>query len=298
MSAVISNTVVSENQNVTVVVEEKKPRSPILPAKFSKFIQFGFFLINRFKDEDGNFSVDNEQDFIDAIHLFDSIDAQQAFVQDFFDDSKNIAKSIRKIILDKKRAENKAIKAAAKSTKPTKEPKAPKEKVVKEPKAPKEKVVKEPKEKVVKEPKEKVVKAPKAKVVVPEVEVVVPVIDNDTVLQPVVSEKPKKATKSKKSSVVDDNFVAEVVSLANSTSTNNDKPKRKYNKKSNSSTTTEPLTDTDTHPEPEPETEPELSVSVFEFQGKNYLIDDLNRVFDFHSHNLIGHFSHNSLSLI
>ena len=117
-------------------------------------------------------------------------------------------------------------------------------------------------------------------------------------MQPVVSEKPKKATKSKKSSVVDDNFVAEVVSLANSTSTNNDKPKRKYNKKSNSSTTTEPLTDTDTHPEPEPETEPELSVSVFEFQGKNYLIDDLNRVFDFHSHNLIGHFSHNSLSLI
>ena len=306
MSASIANVSASAVpivQNVTTEIKEKKPRKPTLPAKFGKFIQFGYWLIQSFKDDDGNFSVDSEDEFIEAIHLYDSVDAQQEFVQDFFDDSKALAKNIRKMILDKTRAEAKAAKAAEKAA--TKPPKAPKEKVVKEPKEkvvkePKEKVVKEPKEKVVKEPKEKVVKEPKtdkgAKVPVVSEQVVV----EDTVLQPVVADKPKKG-KAKKNAV-DDQFVSEVVSLANAVVTSNDtKPKRKYNKKSNNDhdnlTQTLPhsLTLPETVTETEPEPEPELSVSVFDFQGKQFLIDDHNRVFDFHSHLLVGTFKDNHI---
>jgi hypothetical protein len=308
MSASIANVSASAVpivQNVTTEIKEKKPRKPTLPAKFGKFIQFGYWLIQSFKDDDGNFSVDSEDEFIEAIHLYDSVDAQQEFVQDFFDDSKALAKNIRKMILDKTRAEAKAAKAAEKAA--TKPPKAPKEKVVKEPKEkvvkePKEKVVKEPKEKVVKEPKEKAVKEPKtdkgAKVPVVSEQVVV----EDTVLQPVVADKPKKG-KAKKNAV-DDQFVSEVVSLANAVVTSNDtKPKRKYNKKSNNDhdnlTQTLPhsltLPETVTETEPEPEPEPELSVSVFDFQGKQFLIDDHNRVFDFHSHLLVGTFLDNHI---
>jgi len=270
--------------NVTTEIKEKKPRTPTLPAKFGKFIQFGYWLIQSFKDEDGNFSVDSEDEFIEAIHLYDSVDAQQEFVQDFFDESKDISKSIRKMILDKKRAEAKAAKAAEKAAaKPPKEPKAPKEKKVKEPKVkepkePKEKVVKEPKAKEPKAPKEPKAKAPKT--VKAEV-VAEPVVTEDTVLQPVVVEQKPKKGKAKKAAV-DDQFVSEVVSLANAVvSTNVDKPKRKYTKKTNNNTIDDTIN----------VSQPELQVDVFEFDGKQFLIDDQQRVFDFHSHDLIGHFS-------
>ena len=257
---------VSAQVNVTTEIKEKKPRTPTLPAKFGKFIQFGYWLIQSFKDEDGNFAVDNEAEFVEAIHLYDSVDAQQEFVQDFFDDSKDVAKEIRKLILDKKRAEAKEAKAAAKAAEKAAAP-------PKEPKAPKEKVVKEPKEKVVKAPKAPKVKADET------VEVA------EEVLQPVVADKPKKG-KAKKP-VVDDKFVAEVVSLANATQPPAqpiaDKPKRKYNKKDKTANADVPTnTDTDT------DTAPELSVSVIELHGKQFLLDDDNRLFDFHSHDLVG----------
>jgi len=268
---------VSAQVNVTAEIKEKKPRTPTLPAKFGKFIQFGYWLIQSFKDEDGNFAVDNEAEFIEAIHLYDSVDAQQEFVQDFFDDSKDVAKEIRKLILDKKRAQAKEAKAAAKAAEkaaaPPKEPKAPKEKVVKEPKA----------EKAPKVAKPKAEKAPKTteQVVVEAGEVV------ETVLQPVVAEKPKKG-KAKKQ-VVDDKFVAEVVSLANATNATNatnaeaipDKPKRKYNKKEKlpASSVSQPSVDE----------QPELNVSVVDIQGTQFLLDDDNRLYDFHSHDLLGY---------
>jgi len=300
--------------NVTTEIKEKKPRTPTLPAKFGKFIQFGYWLIQSFKDEEGNFSVDNEDEFIEAIHLYDSVDAQQEFVQDFFDESKDIAKNIRKMILDKKRAEAKAAKAAEKAaTKPPKEPKAPKEKKVKEPKEAKEpkevkepKEPKEPKDKVVKEPKEKapkekVVKEPKEKAPKKTKDVKAPVVAEqvvveDTVLQPVVVEQKPKKGKAKKATV-DDQFVSEVVSLANAVvTTNDDKPKRKYTKKTNATASKNEL-DLDNDNDNDNE-QPALAVDVFEFLGKQFLIDDQQRVFDFHSHDLIGHFVNDGIVYI
>ena len=268
--------------NVTTEIKEKKPRTPTLPAKFGKFIQFGYWLIQSFKDEEGNFSVDNEDEFIEAIHLYDSVDAQQEFVQDFFDESKDLVKNIRKMILDKKRAEAKAAKAAekaaAKPPKEPKEPKAPKEPKVKEAKV-KEANVKEAK---VKEPKEKAPKKTKAAAVVAE-----PVVTEETVLQPVVVEQKPKKGKAKKATV-DDQFVSEVVSLANAVvATNDDKPKRKYTKKTAPIETT--IADNDN------DNDTQLAVDVFDFQGKQFLIDDQQRVFDFHSHDLVGRFVNDSI---
>lgn len=182
----------------TAPPKEKKPRTPTLLAKYSKFIQFAFFLLQELKDQDGNVAVDSEEDFLEKIHLYDTVENQQAFVQGFLDESKDIAKTVRKMNVDKKRAEVKAAKAAAKPPKAPKEPNAAKE--PKEPKA---------------------AKAKKTDTVVAAEEV----------LQPAVAAKQPKG-KAKKADV--DPFVTELVNLATNTEAapaKAEKPKRKYNKK-------------------------------------------------------------------
>ena len=135
------STHVIENVNVVISEKEKKPRAPILPAKFSKFIQFGYFLMQSFKNEDGSFESLDEILFLKNVHMYDNIESQQTFVQSFFDQSKDINKTIRKLIALKKKDDAKAIKLASKPPKPVKEPKP---KAVKEPKT-KTKTVKEDK---------------------------------------------------------------------------------------------------------------------------------------------------------
>ena len=99
-----ANTIV--NTNSTVVVE-KKMRKPSLPAKFAKFIQFGYFFVKQYNAMDGVTPID-ETSFLDKLHLFDTVDNQQAFVQSFFDDAKNINKTIRKLVQAKVKADAKA----------------------------------------------------------------------------------------------------------------------------------------------------------------------------------------------
>jgi len=116
-----ANTVTLNNSTVAV---EKKMRKPSLPAKFNKFIQFGYFFLQQYNAMDGVTPID-ETAFLDKLHLFDTVDNQQAFVQSFFDDAKNINKTIRKTIQAKIKADKKAaappkVKAPrAKKTKPT-----------------------------------------------------------------------------------------------------------------------------------------------------------------------------------
>jgi hypothetical protein len=99
-----ANTVTLNNSTVAV---EKKMRKPALPAKFNKFIQFGYFFLKQYNDMDGVTPID-ENSFLDKLHLFDTVDNQQAFVQAFFDDAKNINKTIRKVIQAKLKADKKA----------------------------------------------------------------------------------------------------------------------------------------------------------------------------------------------
>jgi len=99
------------------VVTEKKKREPGLPAKFGKFLQFGVYLAETLKDSEGNITINSYDDFINKICIFDTVDNQTSFVQKFFDQSKDINKSIKKMVLNKKKADVKAAKLAAKPTK-------------------------------------------------------------------------------------------------------------------------------------------------------------------------------------
>jgi hypothetical protein len=77
----------------TTVVAASKPKP--LPAKFAKFLQFGYFLLNQ---------VDPNPDIFARLLLYESSDAQEAFVQSFLDQNKNINKDIRKAVSANKKA--------------------------------------------------------------------------------------------------------------------------------------------------------------------------------------------------
>ena len=97
----------------------KKTRAASLPAKYAKFVQFGYYLlkhINNKNTADG-ISLLDEPAFLDHIHMFDAVDVQQAFVQQFFDDSKNINQTMRKAVQINKKNILKQIKLDAKPPK-------------------------------------------------------------------------------------------------------------------------------------------------------------------------------------
>ena len=197
------------------VSSEKKKRETGLPAKFGKFLQFGFYLAESLKDSEGNFTINSYDDFINKMYIFDTVENQQNFVQKFFDQSKDINKSIKKMVANKKKADAKAVKLANK---------------------------------------------------------------------PVKKNNKKNNTTSDNTTVTEtDNFVSEVVSLANP----KPKPKRKYNKKTATSDNAPANDATD-----------ELDVEIININDTNYLIDDNKRIFDFNNHNLIGFIdNNNNLSL-
>jgi len=97
---------------VSAVITEKKTRAPSLPAKFGKFIQFGYFLLKTMSQratEAGDAPIEDAA-LAEAIHLRDSVADQQAFVQSFFDQSKDINKEIRSLLRAKKAKESKEAK--------------------------------------------------------------------------------------------------------------------------------------------------------------------------------------------
>lgn len=266
-----SSSVVSSSVPILAVVSDKKPRVPTLPAKFAKFMQFGFFLMQKLKGHDGSFATLDDAAWLNLLEIHSSVDDQQAFVQQFFDASKDINKELRKLVADKKKADVKAAKMAAKP------PKEPKEKATKE-KVTKEKVTKEKatKEKVTKEKvtKEKVTKESTAELKADadaeadaDADAEADADADVTVLQPTVVEKAKKG-KAKKASVIDP-FVEELVTLANAPSTTADKPKRKYNKKTSLPTNSYDPSNLD-----------ELLVEEHTIDGKLFLLSSDSRLFD------------------
>lgn len=90
--------------------KEKKPKKPTLPAKFAKFIQFGLFLMKELNDERliaGETPLVDETVMLEKLCVFADVDLQKGFVQKFFDGAKDTAKTMRKMIADKKKADNK-----------------------------------------------------------------------------------------------------------------------------------------------------------------------------------------------
>lgn len=156
MSAIVSSSPVVASECIALNVVEKKVRMPTsLPAKYGKFIQFGYFLMNKLNSigesvEDGEVPppVVDEQVFLDKLMVFEPLENQQAFVQEFFDSSKEINQGLRKMVQIRKRE----LAKASSQKKPKKEKK---EKKVKADKPKKESEDSEPKEKKVRGKKAK-----------------------------------------------------------------------------------------------------------------------------------------------
>ncbi|NBX00880.1 MAG: hypothetical protein EBR14_04465, partial [Methylophilaceae bacterium] len=277
----------------TPVLEEYIKAKTNLPAKYAKFIQFGYFLLSKINGELDTPLID-ENLLFNSIHLFNTIDNQQAFVNEFLTSSKEINKTLRKTILLHK-------KKLAKENLPPKVKKERKPRVkpvnVDESNPPVEKKGKGKKAKVVTQEDDLVnslvqlaingretqvspttpslITLPSTQplvepvvqpVVVPVVEPVIPPVE--PVIPPVEHVVPVKKTKKPKE---------------NKEVKKEDKKEDKKNNKKNDKKNNNPTE------------EIELEVSVFLYNDTQYLIDDLNTVYDFHSHDKIGTFSNGTL---
>ena len=98
MSAVTESTVIAPV--VDKVVKEKKPS---LPAKYAKFMQFGFFFVSSMKDS-GVIDDASAATLLERLCTFSSVEQQQEFYQVWLDSAKESNKAMRKAIAAAKKA--------------------------------------------------------------------------------------------------------------------------------------------------------------------------------------------------
>ena len=99
-----------------VVTDTKKTRAPTLSEKYSKFIQFGYYMMSQMQDTDSF----TKEEFLNKIEMFATVDEQQTFIQGFLDNQKENKKSMRKDIQERKKANQpKKVKAPRKTKKET-----------------------------------------------------------------------------------------------------------------------------------------------------------------------------------
>jgi hypothetical protein len=285
------STPVSNTASAVKDVKEKKPRTPTLPAKFGKFIQFGYWFMKRINDDPDVPAVD-ERLFTEKLNLFSGIEDQQSFVQAFFDDSKEIAKELRKTLQQQKKDAAKAAKALAKAEAKAqnKNDKADKKPLRSEKK--KEKTDSEP-------PSEDPTKKPrgrKKKVLTSDDAFVnemvhlangLPVDNIPPQLSPVKSQsntetKVTKVTKATKSETKSETKTETKVAKPETKATKANKPNKVTKDKVKSNDLTN---------------EQQTHVSILNLNEKQYLIDDKNIVYDFHTHLPLGTFNHNNLTI-
>ena len=292
------STPVSNVENVEVVVAQKVARvkKPSLPAKYSKFMSFGFWFLNKM-------DATVRDQLFPEIKLFSSIEEQSAFFQSYLDEASASNKIMRKTITafhkpPKVRAEKKSRKtskpvAAAsddliekliaeangdaapapaateekakkskKSTKKTEEGGAPTEE---KPKKEKKVADKPKKEKKTKEAPAEVVAEPVATTDAPAAEVTAP------------TEKPKKEKKA--------------AAKKTEEGATEEKPKKEKKVPAKKSTKKEET------PAPEPlqqapaDDSDEIQTRIVTIEGgKQYLIDQDYNLYDINTHEEIGKF--------
>jgi hypothetical protein len=258
---------------------EKKARAATLPAKYAKFIQFGFWFLKKLNENSDVPAID-EALFNEKLKLFAEVDEQQAFVQEFFDASKDMNKDIRLLLLQRKRDAAKAAKAEARATAKA-EAKAAKaiDAPPKKPRAPRQK-------------KE--------------------ASDDEVVAKKPPTKGKKKVLKS------DDAFVNEMVQLANGDTTSNDllpteqpvetpkvekpkaekPPKVQKTKAEKPPKVDKPKANKKTDKNKPDDPSDNLQVSILNLNDKQYLIDDDNNVYDFNSHDICGKFDPSNQTLV
>jgi len=82
------------------VVKEKKPT---LPAKFAKFMQFGYFFVSSVKDA-GAVDDDAAAALLERLCVFASVDDQKEFYQAWLDSAKESNKAMRKAVTASRKA--------------------------------------------------------------------------------------------------------------------------------------------------------------------------------------------------
>ena len=293
MSNVIN---VAESVNTTTMdVVEKKPRVSSLAAKYSNYIQFGYFLVKSIQDSSTD-SLTTTQ-LLEQLHLYDSVENQQIFVQQYLDQSKDIKKTINKLVKDHKKA---AIKAA----KPVKEPKVKAEST----RGRKKKVVQ-----IIHNNKNdfvtKLVNAANNISTIEGSTIEGSTIEPETLVESsqTISTTETKTKKMKKNAIIEP--VSESSQNVSTTATTETKQSKKT-KDSLSANVTErkskkinnkpdviiPVSTTPILLEDEPE-EDDLEVEPFSLNGLDYLKDDNNTIYSIQSHEPIGLFDPINLSI-
>jgi hypothetical protein len=243
----------------------------------------------------------NEDLCVEQLNVFGDVESQQAFVQGFFDDSKDVAKTIRTIIQQKKKDDVKAAKALAKAAlkDQAKKPRQKKDKVTKDAPPSDTHAEADKKKPRGRKPKSKVLTSEDAFIN----EMVHLANGQDTIPTPVTSpaketkpvkekedkpvkakeDKPVKAKEDKPVKTKEDKPVKEKEDKP--VKAKEDKPvktKEDKVKKNNKNNTQESQ---------------QTAVSVLNLHDKQYLIDDQNLVYDFHSHLPLGTFNPITLNI-
>ena len=102
----------SENEST---FNEKKPRAPILSEKYSKFIQFGYYMMSKMTDTE----TFTKEDFLNQIQMFATVEQQQTCIQEFFDNQKENKKAMRKEIQNRNKITKPKKEKAPRKTKKT-----------------------------------------------------------------------------------------------------------------------------------------------------------------------------------
>ena len=100
MSAVIDN-------NATTT-QSTKVKTPSLPEKYSKFIQFGYYMMTKMMDDNETSSFTRDE-FLNKIQMFATVEEQQTFIQGFFDNQKDNKKRMRLSFFSKTSARHTAL---------------------------------------------------------------------------------------------------------------------------------------------------------------------------------------------
>jgi hypothetical protein len=110
-------------------VKEVKPRKPTLSAKYTKFVVFGYSMVNALVAT-GIIPEDQLDSAYAQIKLMESVEDQTAFYSNFLENLSASGKAMKKFVNDKKKPpkEPKVRKPRAKKADSDAEPKAPKEK--------------------------------------------------------------------------------------------------------------------------------------------------------------------------
>ena len=87
---------VVNNVATVAALKEKKP-STNLPAKFAKFMQFGFFFVQSVKDA-GLLDEPAARELLERLCVFSSLDDQKAFYEAWLSSAKDSNKALRKVV--------------------------------------------------------------------------------------------------------------------------------------------------------------------------------------------------------